>query len=616
MHLTCPRFSRLLACLSFAAVALTQVSCKSNDPGQAPAAPPGATYNGPKYLYGTVGSLTRLNNNQPQLVSGYGLVVDLDGTGSNEVPQFLRRWLINEMVKNGVGRARFAEALPLTPDQLLASPDTAVVLVQGLIPPGAVPGNRFDLLISAADTRTTDLTGGRLWTTSLALNGDNPQRFFTEPLAKGRGSIYVDPADISKKSGFELEQLRRQAIVVAGGSVIEPRKIELTLNQPSRQRARDIADRINERFPAGPGEKNPSANAISPLIVELNIPKRYQSRPKLFIDLIQHLYIDRSRDAVPFNAQRVADKLLEDPAEFESVVLVWKSLGPTAIPVIKQYYQHEKIDVRLAALEAGAFLGDERTSEYLLELAGHESPDVRTRVAEALIGLPESIRGDRALRTLLDDPIRSVRIAAYEAMVLTGSPLIESTVIAEDGIVKMVIDRVPVKEPLIYISQKQTPRLVIFNPNLGFVPGTTAGIWDNQLMIKAPAGDQPAEMFIQYPDFDDTLGRVVTKSDQHKIYPNVATLAYILAHRWTSSDPQPGYDLSYGQVVDAIYQFALQGAIDTEVEINRSVLAGLLEDARNLDPDADPERPETGTDNNLGGLTTTPDQSSDASATP
>ncbi|MEO0515113.1 MAG: flagellar basal body P-ring protein FlgI [Planctomycetota bacterium] len=593
--------------------------CAKDGPGRAPTATPGATYTGPRYLYNTVGSLARLNNNQPQIVSGYGVVVGLDGTGTSEVPSALRQWLINEMTKKGVGRQRFEEVLPMSPAQLLASPDTAVVRIVGIIPAGAVAGSRFDLLVSAADTSTTSLLGGRLWTCELSAGGLNPENFYLTPLALGRGPIYLGPTDNISRDAFELDENQRRALVVAGGEVLETRSFELVLNQPSRARSAAIADRLNERYPAAPSDGSPTANAISPLVIQLNIPDRFADTPREFVDLVLHTFIDRSPGLVKFKGEQLVDQLLEDPSRSTQVALAWKALGPNVASVLRDYYSAYyperptiaaasgspvpqdydpdaptgpiPLFLRLAALEAGAYVGDERASEYLLELTGHEEPSTRIRVAEALVSLPQSLYGNRALRTLLDDPIRSVRIAAYESLARTGSPLVERTVMRDrNNEVKLVIDRLPVQEPLIYITQKRYPRLVIFNPRLGFDVPTLAGVWEDRLMVRRTAANEPAEFFFQYRDPKQN-NKTVT--DTHKIDPTVATLAYILAHRPTLEEPQAGYDLTYGEVADAVYQLAKAGAIDAEVEVDRSLLTRLLDDTRDDRGAPGPDRPET-----------------------
>ncbi|MEM9914689.1 MAG: flagellar basal body P-ring protein FlgI [Planctomycetota bacterium] len=610
-----------LVCVLGLLTVWTLTGCSTPDAGRAPAAPPGATYTGPRYLYNTVGSLARLDNNQPQIVSGYGVVVGLNGTGTSEVPAALRQWLINEMTKKGVGRQMYDDILPMSPEQLLASPNTAVVRIAGIIPPGAVEGSRFDLLVTAADTSTTSLIGGRLWTCELSAGGLNPENFYLTPLALGRGPIYLGPVDDTSRDVFELDENLRTAVVVAGGEVLQTRSFELILNQASRTRARAIADRLNERYPAAPSDEKPTANAISPLVIQLNIPERYVDTPKVFVDLVMHTFIDRSPSLVKFKGEELAALLLEDPARINPIVQAWKALGPNVAIVLRDYYtadfpevKPERADaprrfpetvtgnrsvgtgkvplfLRLAALEAGAFVGDERASEYLLELAGHEEPSVRIRVAEALVNLPESNYGTRALLTLLDDPVRSVRITAYESLARTGSPLVERTVMRDrNDEIKLVIDRLPVQEPLVYITQKRYPRLVIFQPRLGFDAPTLAGIWGDRLMVRRTAANEPAEFFFQYRDPKQN-NKMVT--DQHQIDPTLATLAYVLAHRPTLSDPQVGYNLTYGEVADAVYQLAKAGAIDAEVEVDRSLLTRLIDRTRDDRGAPAIERPET-----------------------
>lgn len=575
------------------AAGLMAGGCNSTPESAAPDAAPSATYTGPEYLYNTIGSLAAINNNRDQLVSGYGLVVGLEGTGSSEVPEALRQWLINEMVKKGVGKNAYQEILPMGPEALLASEDTAVVRVVGYIPPGAVKGSRFDLLVTAADSTTTSLVGGRLWTCSLSAGSANPEQFYLTPLAEGRGPIYLDPTDHEPDANqaFELRPERRTALVVSGGEVLTTRNFEIVLNQSSRIRAGIIADRINERYRKAPSDPLPTANAISPLVIQLNLPERFADRPQDFVRLIAHTFIDRDRGFVPYQTRELAEQLIESPSQSESVMWAWKALGPNATKVLRDYYTYDRLDVKLAALEAGAYLQNEAASPYLLELAEHENVEVRIRVAEALTNLPQSINGGRALRTLLDDKVMSVRIAAYEALAAIDSGLIDRReMVDENGKIKLVIDRVLVQDPLIYITQKDQPRLVIFNPNLGFEPGTLARIWNDRLMIRRGAEDEAAVLFYQYRD--KANGNQM-RTDQHDILPTLATLAYILAHEPSFEDPQQGYKLTYGQVADAVYQLARSGAIDAEVELDRGPLATLLNRVENDSGPAEPERPET-----------------------
>ncbi|MEE9404622.1 MAG: flagellar basal body P-ring protein FlgI [Algisphaera sp.] len=579
-----------LAILVLAVAVVLPVGGCQGSAGRPNDASPGATYRGPQYLYGTVGSLTQLKYGRTLPVTGYGIVVDLAGTGSNEVPPQLKQWLINDMTKRGVGLARYDDILPLSPEELLASDRTAVVRVLGFIPPGAVAGTRFDVLVEAADRRTISLAGGRLWESDLAPGGGRTDQY-VEPVGIARGAIFVSPTDPVADTRFEIESYQRRAVVASGGVVKKTRPLELVLNLASRSRATAIANCINERFPAAPGERLASANAISPLVIQLSVPARFHRRPGYFVDLVRHLSTDRSPDAVPLEAQRLAEKLIEDPTRTQNIRLAWEALGPAAGVVLRRYYTHERVDVSLAALHAGAALGDESASKRLMELASHDDVDVRLQVAGALVNLPSSVRGARALRTLLDDPIVAVRIAAYESLVSIGHPLVERTEMIEaDGSLKMVIDRVPVEEPLVYITQRGYPRLVIFGSEIGFSTPTFSEIWNGRLMVRrSEEAGEPAELFFQRPEIKD--GKRETVSTTHSFFPTLATLAYVLGHQWTGdNDPQLGFNLTYGEVVDAVYQLVEDGGVNAQIHVDRGLFTQLLEGSQ---PKNQAGRPET-----------------------
>ena len=99
----------------------------------------------PNILRGTVGSETLLIGQaertsptyQPVVVRGYGLVVGLNGTGLSDIPPSIRAHMISEMERRGVGSEMMGFG-HLNPEQMLNSPDTAVVVVEGVMPPTAV----------------------------------------------------------------------------------------------------------------------------------------------------------------------------------------------------------------------------------------------------------------------------------------------------------------------------------------------------------------------------------------------------------------------------------------------------------------------------------------------
>src|SRR5579872_5824676 len=98
------RSVRLMAICCAAAVLLAGFTGCVQDPPK-PAPPkyePEANRAVPAFMKGTVYECTNLQNNQPFLVSGWGLVVNLDGTGgSNQVPNNVKAYMVKEMEKRG-----------------------------------------------------------------------------------------------------------------------------------------------------------------------------------------------------------------------------------------------------------------------------------------------------------------------------------------------------------------------------------------------------------------------------------------------------------------------------------------------------------------------------------
>ena len=484
-----PLQRRLAGLVLVAALALGLVACSTDTTPtreSATSAAPGPTFTGESYLYGTVQSYGRFVNNRPRLVSGYGMVVDLNGTGSNEVPSFLRDWLITEMGRNNIGSAQFGTQ-QFTPQRVMADTGSAVVAVEGFIPPGASPGTRFDVLVTMVDQTSTSLAGGRLfWPTTLSQSGLDKRLLFTRPQATAIGPMYVNPVRPANDLNNEF---LRQAVVIKGGIVTEPNPVEFILNQPSYVRSRQIENRINERFPLGPEDKIKTAVAKSDVLIQINIPQRFSNDPQALLDLIAHLFLDPSRDFVPQQARRLADSLIQQPADrARPVTLAWKSMGRNTIPVLREYYGHELLPVRFAALEAGAWLQDAQAIEPLARLSKSGEAEDRLRAARALVAFSQSNEARTAVRAMLNDPEQRIRLGAYEALAMGADTIIERTQVGQGANFKYIIDRVPSDYPLVYATEQGNPAIVIFGKDLGFRASTFRQVGDT-LTIRSASID-------------------------------------------------------------------------------------------------------------------------------
>ena len=530
-------------------------------------------FSGPEFLRGTIGSYSALSNGNPIIVSGVGLVVGLEGTGSNVVPPEWRERLLRSARLGGVGQQG-----GLTPAQLLASNDTAVVMVEALIPPGASKGLPIDLLVSTIpQTQVTSLVGGTLWSTELSMLGANPT-MVNRTMALGRGSLYVNPFSTAQPNE---EAEATQAVVIGGGVVTEERMVELVLRQPNFALARAITDRLNERFPRqvarGPNDPNEDkielADAKSDSVIRLTIPHRFANEPQRLLNLVMHLYIERGPQFEEYQARQLAQVLTDNPAYAEHVIPAWEALGKSVLVGLREYYTSETPHVRVAALEAGARLGDMKAVEALVSMADSPDAQQRRQAAELLGYLSQHVNAMRALRNLVDDDDVSVRLAAYESLAAMGDTMVRRTIFEHEKTgFKFLLDVVPAQRPMLYIAQSPLPRVVVFNPRLGFQNDELITLWDGRLMLRRAGQD---EMKVFYQKRGDTGG------DQWPpIAPAVANLVVLLGHAPNFDHPLPGADLDFGQVTNVLYTLWKQGHIPAEMHLQLNPLSARLASAR------------------------------------
>lgn len=525
-------------------------------------APP-PTFVGPEFLHGTVGSMTTYRGTEDLIVSGYGIVVNLDGTGSSEVPPQLRQRLLTELRKRRIANA----------SAILNDKRTSVVAIQGLIPPGALRGTRFDVLVSALpQTQTTSLTGGDLWESELGIGGTVQASTYVKTRAAARGPIYINPMS-DNVLNVDRDAVLRQGIVLGGGAATEERRIEIALRQPSWTQSRRIADRINMRFAhENATDVFNTAMPETDEIIKLNIPERFRHRRNEFLGLVAHTFVQSAVDFEPAKAAQLGRELERSPQFASSIEQAWFTLGRTALPTIREYYGHEKMYVRLAALAAGAKLEDGRTVEWLTQLA--KSPDVnlRRRAAELLVELPRSLLAVKSLHELLDDEDTTVRIVAYESLARVSDPILGRVAITNGRDLKFVLDLVPSKHSLIYATHSMMPRLVIFNPMAGFRPNVVGSLMGNRLMVRSSGIHDMATVYYQAPH--KVTGETID------IAPTIANLVRLMGHKTTSRNPERGLDMSYSEVLGALYQLKQQGFIEADLEIRLNGLARTIAKAQ------------------------------------
>lgn len=531
-------------------------------------------------LRGTIGAEATFRGVEPVLVSGLGIVVGLAGTGgADNLDQSVLATMERELGRGGVGRGAISGEMPglegVTPQQFLRSKNVAVVIVESRIPPGAPEGQTFDVYVRALPgSSVTSLEGGTLWTTDLRIG---PAAVFgsykTRRIAEARGPIFINPfSGPSTSASGELEVTRTTGRILGGGKVVDPLLIEMVLDNDSHARARSIVGAINSRFARGAGDEGQiargrgSGGGSSMQSIALRVPRAYSERAADYLQLVRHLRVDPS---VPEEfARQYVETLKTQPELSEDMRWCLQAVGRPALPFLAPMYEYPEIGPRMAALQAGAGLGDPRAVPALIELAKSGPAALRTEAIELLGRMPTNPTVNLALRGLLDASDLDVRISAYEALRDRGDGMIVSMAIGDDvRQPKFLLELLQSNEPLIYVTQQGQPRVVVFggvDANLsrarsggkygGLVvtkPNLVA-LWDDRFMMAADESTGPTRI-----RWRDARGKLT----QANAPDEVAELVQFLAHNSTPENPKPGLAMSYSQVVGAVYEMTKRGAI-------------------------------------------------------
>jgi hypothetical protein len=397
-------------------------------------------------------------------------------------------------------------------------------------------------------------------------------------MARARGDLFINPfADPAKQDVDAI--VRTDGRILNGGVVVTPRDLILSLDNPSHARARSIVSAINANWPHGDGREK-TARGVNEETILIRVPTRFADRAAEFIQILTHLRVDQGFERTW--AQRYARTLRNEPYLAEPMSWAMQALGEVALPPLRDLYDFPEPAPRLAALRAGAALGDALVTPHLKEIAEAGDPSLRLQAIELLGGLGPNPRINQALRDLLSDDQADVRIAAYEALAERGDPLLRRRYVDD----KFVLDVAPSKHPMIYVSQQRQPRIVVFGSNLSVAQPVLASGWDDRLMLAAENPTGPVRLYYR----DPSTGEAATIDG---LSPDAATLIQTLAHEPTPENPRPGFDLSYSEVVGALHELWSANAFaQADFIAEQDVLAAEL--IRSLRPLAIEDRPETG----------------------
>ena len=522
----------------------------------------------------TVAQSARLQGMRKMRVRGYGLVVGLGDRGSAQCPPQLRRTLIQEMHKQP--EFQRVGAGHVTPEQLIDSADTAVVMVQGDIPAAAAEGARFDLYVQALPgSQTMSLEGGRLRPCQLRIYRDVSVDASVpgKPLAIAEGPIFRNP--FSNREDAATRANVQQGVIIGGGTTLEARRVRLIMSRPSYRQTMAIARRINSRFT---GTK--VAEAESPSYIKLRVPQEYRDDPGHFLALVRHLYVPDRTGFAEQRARALAKEILEDNALYENIALAWEGIGRPALPTIGKLYGHASKAVSFYAARTGVRLDDHLAVQALARHACDPAGQMRLPAIETLGRARGSLGFLRPLRGMLDDPDPRIRVAAYEALHERNDKIITSWRIGDDN---FILDKVPFgHENLIYAKRSGDRRIAILGDGVRC---------ERPIFYNDPGGQ-----FTLNAEEDDATLTVFRRTPQDGIVSppipvdcEVDALLAMLGNRPERHENGDvgGLGVDYSAVVEALHELCRLQAINAKFMLEQETTIELF------GPLARPGRPES-----------------------
>jgi len=517
----------------------------------------------------------------PMLAAGYGLVVGLDGTGSNEIPPQVRAHMIADLAKRGMGESIRGWG-NLSPEELLESSDTAVVIVEAVIPQAAtgrkparanldkdhpsLRGTMFDVHVFAEpSSATTSLEGGYLLPTFLRLGQLTTGKSQAREVATANGNLFINP--FAEPGAIGQDFVRRTAgRILDGGEVLLNMPMRLVLVEPSHTRASMIQTAINRVFPEEFGQDGPTAHGMSDEQIEIRVPPSWKDDVPTFMNLMTHITMRlQNPESIAIKIKR---HLINDPSpkNADAATWRWRALGERALPVLRPLYDYPEEFPRIAALRAGGGLGDPICVPFLIEMATTKGGlGSRLDAIVLLRDMPNDFRIESGLRLLLNSNDLEVRLRTIETLAYRNDPIIRKFNINK----KFDLILVPSEHKLIYVTQTGWPKIILTG-NIEIERPLTLSTWNNQLIVKENS-DDPSMLDVR---FRDPIRQITVNE---RVTSDLPSFTMFLAHRPTPESPSPGLNLSYSRTIGALHSLWRQEYLNADFKVEQDRLLAAIQ---------------------------------------
>lgn len=488
----------------------------------------------PKIDYGTtIGLLGELFAADTVAVEGYGIVDGLNGTGSLECPPNIRAYLTQYVLRK----------LPeqkMDVDAFINSPNTAVVIVDGIMPAAVTKNEYFDVRVRALpETQTTSLEGGWLYGAELKAAGSFGLTI--KVLAEAQGPVFIDTLgnQTDKKTGY----------ILAGGTVFDEYKVSMALRHPDYRTAAMVRDKLNERF--GPG----TATAMTAGQLQLTVPPKYKAQKQRFLSIVRATYLLSTPEITRQRIKSLVQELETAKNKFSSEIAL-EAIGKDSIGQLEPLLNSSDRMVRLSTAVCMLNLGSDKGLEALRETALDTSSPYQID-ALAIIAAAAGRNDAAALaRKLLRNNDFNMQLAAYEHLRKMDDIAVTRQLIARNFYLEQIA-QIPQKS--IFVARSGQPRIVLFGAPIRCKENIFIQSEDGNITINAPTGREYVSIMRKHPKRPNVIIQLQSSYELSDIIRKLCEEPLK-----EKGEGPAGLNVSYGEMISLLRQMCEKGATDAK----------------------------------------------------
>ncbi|MFB0525367.1 MAG: flagellar basal body P-ring protein FlgI [Phycisphaerae bacterium] len=482
----------------------------------------------------TIGSLAEVVVLESIPIEGYGLVGGLNGTGSAECPPqirtYLRQYILTQLPERKIDVEEF-----------INSPDTAVVLLEGIMPAAASKNQSFDVKVTALPgTQTISLEDGWLYKAELQAKGTFGVS--TRVVANADGPIFID------KIGTSMPDTRL-GYILAGGSVLEEYRVNLVFHRRDYRIASLVRNRLEGRFGFG------TAKAVSPGRIELKVPAKYKGQKQRFASIVKAMYLDYGPEITEERIKTFVRKIAVSKDQHESEIAL-EAVGNESLSKLPALLNSSDEQVRLRAARCMLNLGSDQGLQTLREIALDGRSANRVEALEAIT--TAASRNDAAAisRKLLHDQDFDIRLAAYEQLRKLDDIAITQRLVARSFYLEQIAQ---IEHQAIFVSRSGQPRIVLFGAPIRCRDNIFVQSSDGNITINAPPGQKYVSIIRKHPRRPDVILQAKSSFE-------LVDIILTLCEEPLKKDKQArhGLGISYADMIALLKQMCDKGAAAAE----------------------------------------------------